>query len=58
MTLDGFSQKVVEKVPLIHIEEVNTELQEVIDKGKRFVGKCYGQGMRKKWRIFETNHVD
>ena len=43
MTLDGFSQKVVEKVPLIHIEEVNTELQEVIDKGKRFVGKCYGQ---------------
>ena len=36
------SLKVVEKVPLIHIGEVNAELEEVIDKGKRFVGKCYG----------------
>ena len=37
------SLKVVEKVPLVHIGEVNAELEEVIDKGKRFVAKCYGQ---------------
>ena len=36
------SLKVVKKVPLIHIGEGNAELEEVIDKGKRFVGKCYG----------------
>ena len=37
------SQKVVKKVPLIHIGEVNAELEEVIDEGKRFVAKCYCQ---------------
>ena len=37
------SLKVVEKVPLVHIGEVNAELEEVIDEGKRFVAKCYGQ---------------
>ena len=37
------SLKVVEKVPLVHIGEVNAELEEVIDESKRFVAKCYGQ---------------
>ena len=37
------SLKVAEKVPLVHIGEVNAELEEVTDKGKRFVMKCYGQ---------------
>ena len=37
------SLKVVEKVPLVHIGEVNAELEELIDEGKRFVAKCYGQ---------------
>ena len=37
------SLKVVEKVPLVHIGEVNAELEEVIDEGKRFVAKCYCQ---------------
>ena len=37
------SLKVFEKVPLVHIGEVNAELEEVIDEGKRFVAKCYGQ---------------
>ena len=37
------SLKVVEKVPLVHTGEVNAEFEEVIDEGKRFVAKCYGQ---------------
>ena len=37
------SLKVVEKVPLVHIGEVNAELEEVIDEEKRFLAKCYGQ---------------
>ena len=37
------SLKVVGKVPLVHIGEVNAGLEEVIDEGKRFVAKCYGQ---------------
>ena len=37
------SLKVVEKVPLVHIGEVNAELEEVIDQEKRFLAKCYGQ---------------
>ena len=37
------SLKVVKEVPLVHIGEANTELEEVIGKGKRFVAKCYGQ---------------
>ena len=37
------SLKVVEKVPLVQIGEVNAELEQVIDKGKRFVAKCYSQ---------------
>ena len=37
------SLKVVKKVPLVHIGEVNAELEEVINEGKRFVAKCYGQ---------------
>ena len=37
------SLKVAQKVRLVHIGEVNTELQEAIDKGKKIVAKCYGQ---------------
>ena len=37
------SLKVVKEVPLVHIGEANTELEEVVGKGKRFVAKCYGQ---------------
>ena len=51
------SLKVVEKVPLVHIGQVNAELQEVIDEGKRFVAKCYGQ-VKTSSSKKQTNHLD
>ena len=55
------SLKVVEKVPLTHIGKVNAELEEVIDEGKRFVVKCYGQietSSSKNRRTISINKTD
>ena len=52
------SLKVVEKVPLVQIREVNAE---VIDERKRFVAKCYGQvetGSSKNRRTIWINKTD
>ena len=34
---------VAEKIPLKHVGEKSAEIKEVVDEGKRFVAKCYGQ---------------
>ena len=52
------SLKVVEKVPLVQIGEVNAE---VIGERKRFVAKCYGQvetGSSKNRRTIWINVTD